>query len=1296
MRIRGPLALGISIALTATVLMVGPAHAATYSLMLSASPDRSSPVQLEGQTVSGNVYVFTTPATGVSRVRFWLDNPNMTGTPTKTENGAPHDFAGTASNGSANPYDTTKLADGPHSITASVDLSAGGSEVVTSSFTVSNGVANPYQLLVSSSPDRSLPVQLEGRTVSGNVYVFTTPATGVLRVRFWLDNPNMTGTPTKTENGAPHDFAGTASNGAANPFDTTKLPDGLHSITASVDLSAGGSQVLSGMFTVSNASAPSLVFSPTSLSFSLDEGGTAPSQTASLSTNSGGAAGFSVSDNAPWLSVSPVSGTTPANLTVSVAGSQLAPGTYTGSITANASGYNAATIGVTLEVGGGCSPLACSEVLIDLPYELDWGIDQGKILDGDGVGTGFTWIDDPSKGTGYIPGNLDVDLTAGTLDVTTTKGIAYQAVDSQDNALGVGIDAPSQVTLISTTVLNPPAGTGNSEQAGLWFGMDEDNHVKLVVLSTPTGTKIQYASEVAGQGKNVRTIAVPDLTSSRVFLQLRTDPNDTTITARYSINGGAQQDAGSFVAPPEFFSFDAAGIDPRIGTRSFGGILATHRKGPSPLVYRFDQFSVTAEDSAPPPGGGTGGADAISFTRSSHNVPSPTSMVWGPDGRLYVTELFGKIHALTFNAAKQVTNDQLITTLGSRLTLGITIDPASTPSNVILWVSHSNPSLNAGTPDSSTITRLSGANFTTRQDVITGLPRAVANHAVNSLHFGPGGKLYIAQGGNTGAGAPNTAGTEFGTFAEQPLSAALLVADVFATGFDGSCHNETNLFGPNPCDVQVYASGLRNTYDFVFHSNGHIYGPDNGLGVTGSFPPSPTPPCFGFGSTVSWTSGGNNPGRQPDFLNRIVQGKYYGHPNPTRDECVFGDGHYQNVPPLPNYQQPLFNLGNNRSANGTIEYQSSAFCGDLNGQILITNYSVGDDVTRVKLSPDGLSVVSADSLVAGFDDPLPIAQGPDGTIYVGEFGGSKVTALIPVDAGCWTSKQPAPSAFLDAGGGAIGGKLYVVAGKATAGPQSLMRVYDAATNTWSTGPSLPGPAVENPAAAVLNGKLYVFGGSTDPFSGAVTNAAVFDPSTNAWTALPAMPVARGGATAQAIGSKIYVIGGMNAAGDSLDSVSVFDTSTSSWGTAASMATRRDNPASAVFGGKLYVFGGRTRNADGTVPVNNLSTVEMYDPATNTWTFKASMPTGRRTMVVGVLNGRALVIGGERKADGTAFAANEEYDPITDAWRILKPLPTARHGAVAGTINGVVYVVGGASNAAVSSALSVNEAFAFGA
>src|SRR5215210_6039098 len=740
-----------------------------------------------------------------------------------------------------------------------------------------------------------------------------------------------------------------------------------------------------------------------------------------------------------------------------------------------------------------CSPLQCSEILVGVPYTLDFGQGQGKIRDANGVGTGFTYVDPPTNATGYIQRNLVVD-PAGTLDVTTTQGIAYGANNSQDNALAVGIAAPNQVSVLKTTLLNPPAGSGNFEQAGLWFGNDEDNYLKLAVVSTASGTKIEYLMEVNGQQSAQKQTQVMGLGNARVALTLRADPNDRSVAAYYRIDGGSEFEVATFTAPPEFFSFDAAGIDPTIGTRSFGGIYATHRNGTTPLTYKFDDFSVTADN--PPPA-----SREFTFNRSSFPVPNPTSMVWGPDGRLYVTELFGKIHALTLDNAKKVVSDRVITTLGSRMTLGITVDPRSTPSNVILWASHSSPSTNNGALNSGTVTRLSGSNFATRKDVITGLPRAIANHGVNAVHFGPDGQLYIAVGGNTGAGAPNSANTEFGSRAEQPLSAALLVADVRAAGFDGSCATPEETYGPAPCDVVPYSTGLRNTYDFVFHTNGSTYAPDNGLGVTGTYPPSPTSPCIDSGNPALWTQGGDYPGDQPDNLNRLVQGKYYGHPDPYRlgggwsPECVFKDGSYQGVDPPANYKPPLYNLGAHKSADGIIEYQGDAFDGALDHELLITNYSVGDDVTRVALSADGRSVVKATHLVGGFDNPLPIAEGPDGTLYVGEFGAGKVTTLEP-HSGTWRTKQPMPEAVLDAGGTALDGKLYVVAGKSASGYRSKMDIYDPATDSWTTGPSLPGPAVENPATAKLNGKLYVFGGSTGPFSGAVTNAAVFDPVTS--------------------------------------------------------------------------------------------------------------------------------------------------------------------------------------------------------
>jgi len=1051
--------------------------------------------------------------------------------------------------------------------------------------------ASTTTIQVSSNANRSAAKPLQGETVKGNIYVFTLPEAGVREVRFWLNNPAMTGTPDKIEGVSPFDYAGTARDGTALPLATKPLANGEHQMTVAVAYTDGTTEVVTSTFVVDNRRP--------------------------------------------------------------------------------------------------CSPLACSDILIDVPYSLTFNGDHGKVLDANGVGTGFTLVDPPSASPGYIPANLAMDVAGGNLKVTTTKGIAYTANNSQDNALGVGIDAPNQITTLNTVIVNPPAGTGNYEQAGIWFGNDEDNYDKLDVISTPTGTRIEHVQEVRGAQTFNRQSAVLNLTGAAVTLTLTADPFKRTVFATYRINGGPAQQLAEFTAPGEFFSFDAAGIDPRIGTRSFGGIYATHRNGPSPLTYTFAEFNVGKEATQ------TSTQTDMNFDRVSFTVPFPTSIARGPDGRIYVTELFGKIHAITLNPAGQVASDQVISTLGERLTLGLTVDPASTPGDVALWVSHSSPSLDDGAPNSSTVTRLSGPNFANRVDVITGLPRAKANHAVNSIHFGPDGRLYLAAGGNTGAGAPNNANTEFGDFREQRLSAALLVADVRAPGFDGSCANTADIFGPPPCDVQVFASGIRNTYDFAFHSNGSIYGPDNGLGVIGTFPPSPTAPCFGMGNPTIYTQGGHNPGEQADVLNRLQQGKYYGHPNPTRNECVFRNGQYQNVAAPANYSAPVHSIGNNRSANGTIEYRSNAFCGNLRGELLITNYSVGDNVARYRLAADGGSVTASSSLVGGFTDPLPIAEGPGGVLYVGEFGANKLNVLTPINIGCWGNQQALPQALLDAGGTALNGKLYVVAGKSgNTTYHSTLRIYDPIANSWTTGPNLPGPAVENPAVVAHGGKLYAFGGSTSPFAGAQTSAAVYDPASGQWTSLAPMQTGRGGANAQSAGGKIYVVGGMDSNGASLASVEVYNPATNSWAPAPAMATRRDNPGAAVLDGKLYVFGGRTRDADGTTVNGTLATTEMFDPATGAWTPRAPMPTGRRTMVVGLLDGKAQVMGGEGGAGqpGT-FPQNEQYDPVANTWRTLKPMPTARHGAVAGTIGGVVYIVGGGAVTG-SSFSALNETFTF--
>jgi|GEM_PF-3817797 len=1250
--------------LTVSFQVVAP-PSGSYSLMVSAAPDRSGATGLNGSTVAGDIYVFVPQQTGMSRVEFWIDNPQKTGSPNQRENLPPYDMAGTAADDTAFPFNTTAQTDGSHTVTAVITLSDGSKHEVTEFYTVANDVAALGFSKTSLSGSRHID---NPGTLSENVTLTASDGTGasfsISSTASWL--------------------SGTANSGTTPATITVSAnSSGLAAGSYSGKLSASAPGYTGGELTYTltiTEGAQGILTTPTALTFQGQPNTAIGSQTLAISHSANDNESFTLSTNMPWLSVSPTSGTTPENISVQVDSSGLTTGTYEATITITPASSASVNVPVTMVLTSTdkCAPVPCSAVRVDLPYQLTFTEGQGYYPDSNGWGTGFTWLDEPSSGTGFIQDNLSMNFFQGVLEYTTTSGISFKAINNQDNALGVGFAAPNQITHITTEILNLPAASGNYEQAGLWFGNNDDNYVKLVVISTPQGLMVHYLMELGGAIATEKNISVSGLVGSDIVLGMAVNPYERKVDLTYKVEGGTTKQAGTVSPPDEFFSFDAAGIDPEIGTRSFTGIFATHRNGSSPITYLFDEFTLEAG------GGPLSPETAVEFLRKDYNIDFPTSMVWGPDDRLYVTELFGTIHALTFDAEMNLVDDQviesLINSVGPRLTLGITVSPDATANNIDLWVAHSSPSIDNGEVNSGMVTRLSGANFATVEHRITGLPRAIANHSINSVHFGPDNRLYIAVGGNTGAGAPNSSASEFGDRAEQPLSAAIVVADVFSASFDGTCANTADMYGPAPCDVVPYATGLRNSYDFVFHSNGKIYATDNGLGVTGTYPPKPEPVCTGLANTASYLNGGHNPGAQPDLLLLIEDGKYYGHPNPYRDECVFKDGSYQNVAPLPNYEAPLFNLGDHKSSNAIIEYSGAEGCvGDyLNGQLLITNYSIGDDVFRVRLNETGDGVIEGEPLVTGFNDPLPMTSSPTGTVFVGQFGGGKLTSLRPVSLGCWLTFAASPVSILDASGAAINSKMYMVGGKNDSGHLTTLFIYDANTNSWSQGANLPGPGVENPAVTAYNGQIYVFGGSTAPFSGAVSNAAVYSPATNSWQSLPALPTARGGATAQVVNGLIYVVGGMTENGASVATVEAFNPSTGSWQSKAPLQTPRDNPGSAVLNGELYVFGGRIRNADGTSPAPALASVEKYNVASNSWQGMTPMPTGRRAMSVGTANGKVQVMGGESNPNSVSgvFEQNEEYDPDTNSWRSLTKVPTPKHGAATATISNKVHIVGG--------------------
>ncbi|MCB2170018.1 MAG: fibronectin type III domain-containing protein, partial [Deltaproteobacteria bacterium] len=96
-----------------------------YRLSLSANSNRSNAVQLNDQTISGNVYIFIEPEAYISQVVFSID-----GTTHNTENYAPYDLG--------LPFDTTTLSNGTHTISARIIDQAGSVQNIAETCTVLN------------------------------------------------------------------------------------------------------------------------------------------------------------------------------------------------------------------------------------------------------------------------------------------------------------------------------------------------------------------------------------------------------------------------------------------------------------------------------------------------------------------------------------------------------------------------------------------------------------------------------------------------------------------------------------------------------------------------------------------------------------------------------------------------------------------------------------------------------------------------------------------------------------------------------------------------------------------------------------------------------------------------------------------------------------------------------------------------------------------------------------------------------------------------------------------------------
>lgn len=398
-----------------------------------------------------------------------------------------------------------------------------------------------------------------------------------------------------------------------------------------------------------------------------------------------------------------------------------------------------------------------------------------------------------------------------------------------------------------------------------------------------------------------------------------------------------------------------------------------------------------------------------------------TTLIVGPDAKLYATTIEGLVKRFIIKEDGTLKLEHTFDIFKGKekLLIGFEFEPsANAYNNLTAWITYSDyPKMKDGPKWDGRIAKVKlspdSDKVLDNTLMVTNLPRSAKDHLINSLVFGKDGALYIAQGSNTGMGKANK--NPVWMFREETLlAAAALRLDISklpknlpldAKTEDGGTYNPFEKDAP----LTIFATGMRNPYDLVWHSNGELYMTLNGASGGSSCPTSdPKSPNFvkphphfanrnkDFG--VPFIE--RNSVAQIDVLLRLEEGGYYGHPNPLRAEYILNRGEidvdnakYKGIKPDPNYKGFTYNFGPHASPNGIIEYKSNALGGKMKGMLFVPRFNNAyNDVCILKLNEKTKEVETVyDGKLHGLsnlENPLDIIEDTKtGNIYVSQLAG---------------------------------------------------------------------------------------------------------------------------------------------------------------------------------------------------------------------------------------------------------------------------------------------------------------------
>jgi N-acetylneuraminic acid mutarotase len=246
--------------------------------------------------------------------------------------------------------------------------------------------------------------------------------------------------------------------------------------------------------------------------------------------------------------------------------------------------------------------------------------------------------------------------------------------------------------------------------------------------------------------------------------------------------------------------------------------------------------------------------------------------------------------------------------------------------------------------------------------------------------------------------------------------------------------------------------------------------------------------------------------------------------------------------------------------------EAGGAAGFLGGELVIAGGTAWDGDTKVWLNDVQIYQLSQNVWRSGPALPVALAYGPfvqsaDGLEIFGGASGRQVyreSWKLDPSKTKWRPTGALPAETLLGRAARLGDAVYLFGGCPDVA--DLTECTDAVWHREGSGPwrrvsSLPGAPLAMPAVAVARNRIYLYGGCFMPSPGTVVNRAEvysYDPRSNAWATLRALPQANRGSSAVAVDDRsIYIFGGYIAAGFSAEVV-VYDIESDTYKTATPM------------------------------------------------------------------------------------------------------------------------------------------------